>query len=347
MRRPTLAILAIALSGVLAACSGGTSPELTGKTWQLTSFQEKVPAFQGVVPAEEQANYSVTFDASGTFSAVADCNTVVGTFEKSGVDRLTLTMNASTLAFCGDESFSEIYLHLLARAARYTIVNDQLTIILDDESTLTFVVGVGPGSTPVESASAEALASVTPAPTASPTPTPTSSPSPTPTPTASPSPKPTATASATAKPTPTPTSKPTATPTAKPTPTPTPKPTATPAQGLLAKAWQLTGIKTTNPAFQGQIPADQQQNYTITFAADGTFSAVADCNTITGTYKTADATASSGNLTITPGGGSLKACGDDSFGDLYSYGLANVSSYAIASSVLTTTLVDDGQMTFK
>ena len=339
MRRATFAILLIALSGVLAACGGSSSPELTGKTWQLTSFQEKVPAFQGVVPAEEQSKYTVTFDPSGTFSAVADCNTVVGTYEKSGVDRLAITMGASTLAFCGDESFSEIYLHLLTRAARFTIANSQLTIILDDESTLSFVVGVAPGPTPVESASAEAVATATPTPT--PTASPTPSRSPTPTPTASPTPKPSATA--TAKPT----SKPTPTPTPKPTPSPTPKPTATPAQGLLAKTWQLTGIKTTNPAFQGQIPADQQKSYTIAFAADGTFSALADCNTITGTYKTADASASSGNLTITPDSGSLKACGDDSFGDLYSYGLANVSSYAIASSVLTTTLVDDGQMTFK
>ena len=75
MRPAVLAILAIALSGVLAACGGSATPELTGKTWQLTSFQEKVPAFQGVVPAEEQASYTVTFDPSGTFSAVADCNT--------------------------------------------------------------------------------------------------------------------------------------------------------------------------------------------------------------------------------------------------------------------------------
>ena len=157
MRRSLFAILVIALSGVVAACGGTTSPELTGKTWQLTSFQEKAPAFQGVVPAEEQSKYTVTFDTSGTFSAVADCNTVVGTYEKSGVDRLALTMNASTLAFCGDESFSEIYLHLLARAARYTIANSQLTIILDDESTLSFVVGVGPGATPAGSASAEAV----------------------------------------------------------------------------------------------------------------------------------------------------------------------------------------------
>jgi heat shock protein HslJ len=345
VRHPLLVILALAVSGLLAACGGSTADQLTGKTWQLASFQEKVPAFQGVVPAEEQSKYTVTFDPSGTFSAVADCNTVVGTYEKSGVDRLAITMNASTLAFCGDESFSEIYLHLLARAARYTIANSQLTVILDDESTLSFVVGAGPGSTPGGSASAEAIA--TPAPTASPTPTPT----PTPKPTASPTPKPTPTPSATAKPTGSPTSKPssnpTPTPTAKPTPTPTPASTTAPSQGLLGKAWQLTGIKTTNPAFQGQIPADQQQNYTITFAADGTFSALADCNTITGTYTTADAASSSGNLTITPSSGSLKACGDDSFGDLYSYGLANVSSYAIASGVLTTTLVDDGQMTFK
>ena len=51
MRTTLLVISLIALAGLVAACGGGGS-QLTGTTWQLTAVTEKVPAFQGVVPAD-------------------------------------------------------------------------------------------------------------------------------------------------------------------------------------------------------------------------------------------------------------------------------------------------------
>ena len=74
----TLLALVIGVAAIVAACSGSSaspSPSaasagggLTGATWQLTAITEKVPAFQGVVPAAEQPNYTIEFKADGSFA---------------------------------------------------------------------------------------------------------------------------------------------------------------------------------------------------------------------------------------------------------------------------------------
>jgi para-nitrobenzyl esterase len=128
---------------------------------------------------------------------------------------------------------------------------------------------------------------------------------------------------------------------------PTPAPTPPPAPGLIGKAWQLTAITTKNPAFQGVVPPDQQANYTVEFAAGGTFSAKADCNTVSGTYATADPSTASGSLTITPTLATTADCGDASLSDLYVLGLSNAASYTIANGGLTITLQDQGTLVYK
>ena len=95
------------------------------------------------------------------------------------------------------------------------------------------------------------------------------------------------------------------------------------------------------------MPAAEQPNYTIAFAADGTFSAKADCNTVAGKYTAADANASSGSLAIVPGPTTTAACPEGSLSDLYILGLSNAASYANVSGALTITLKDDGTLVFK
>jgi heat shock protein HslJ len=91
------------------------------------------------------------------------------------------------------------------------------------------------------------------------------------------------------------------------------------------------------------IPAAERSKYTIAFAAGGTFSATADCNTINGQWvATAD-----GGLSITPGASTIVACPDGSYGDLYVLALTNSASYAIATDVLTVTLKDGGSLGFE
>ena len=101
------------------------------------------------------------------------------------------------------------------------------------------------------------------------------------------------------------------------------------------------------PAFQGVVPDAQQANYTLEFKADGTFAAKADCNTVAGTFVTADPSAASGDLAIKPGVSTTAACPDGSFADLYVIGLTNASTYAVVNNQLTITLEDEGTLAFK
>ncbi len=109
------------------------------------------------------------------------------------------------------------------------------------------------------------------------------------------------------------------------------------------------------PAFQGVVPDNQQTLYTITFADDKSFEAKVDCNTVAGTYVTADPTASSGPLTVEPGPSTLGFCGEGSaadrsrrsLGDLYVIGLSSAASYAIDGGVLTITTTNGGTLQFK
>ena len=99
----------------------------------------------------------------------------------------------------------------------------------------------------------------------------------------------------------------------------------------------------TDPAFQGVVPADQQPNYTINFATDGTFSARADCNTVNGGYTVT----SSGGLTLTPGPTTTVACAEGSYSDLYIIGLTSARTYVVANNQLTITLADGGTLVYR
>jgi len=147
MRIRTFVVLAIGLTAIVAACSGSSGSSapsaaagagLTGKTWHLTAITEKVPAFQGVVPTADQANYTIEFKSDGTFSAKADCNQLAGTYTTSGTNGLTIVPGPMTMAMCPEGSLSSQYVESLGKAASYAIANDQLTITLSDEGTLVF-----------------------------------------------------------------------------------------------------------------------------------------------------------------------------------------------------------------
>jgi heat shock protein HslJ len=91
------------------------------------------------------------------------------------------------------------------------------------------------------------------------------------------------------------------------------------------------------------IPVDERAKYTLAFAGAGTFSATADCNTVTGTWTaTAD-----GGLTLTPGPSTVVPCPEGSHGDLYVLALTNSASYALAEAGLTITLRDGGRLGFE
>lgn len=95
------------------------------------------------------------------------------------------------------------------------------------------------------------------------------------------------------------------------------------------------------------MPQDRQVRYTLQFRADGTFSAQADCNTVSGTYSPADPSGSSGNLSLAPGPATIKACEEGSYGDLYITGIGNTAAFAIEGDTLTLTLVDSGTLEYR
>jgi heat shock protein HslJ len=83
---------------------------------------------------------------------------------------------------------------------------------------------------------------------------------------------------------------------------------------LTGTTWQWSASTTTVPASQSVTP--DPENYTIEFASDGSFSAKADCNQVSGSYTTSGST-----MTIELGASTLVACPDDSLSDLYLAGL--------------------------
>ena len=137
MRHRTLFALALAATVIVSACSSSGS-SLTGKTWQLTAITEKVPAFQGVVPEAQQANYTVEFKTDLSLGAKADCNQVSGTYTTTSSGGLTITLGASTMAACPEGSLSSQYILGLGNAASYAIASSQLTITLKDGGTLVY-----------------------------------------------------------------------------------------------------------------------------------------------------------------------------------------------------------------
>ena len=115
MHRALLAL--VILAATLAGCGAASDEDqLVDTHWRLAAFTEVTPAFQGVVPAEEQANYTIDFLANDAFAAKADCNLVAGAYTARR-SNLTITPGPTTMAFCGEESYGELYVHMLSRAA--------------------------------------------------------------------------------------------------------------------------------------------------------------------------------------------------------------------------------------
>jgi heat shock protein HslJ len=339
MKRAIIAAVCAA-SMLLIGCNNPAG--LTGRTWFLTSVVGRVPIFQWDLALRDKISYTITFNTDLTYAAKADCNQVSGTYATTTPRGITITPGLSTMAYCGPESHGNLYVGLLAAAKNYTVRLNDLTIETADGGTLNFT-SLQPASSesPGASSTATATASASASPTAKP------SASPTEKPTEQPTEKPTEQPTSGATGTPNPTNGATATP--KPTTAPTATPTSPPstANGLLGKDWQLTAITIAVPPFQGSVDEAQQPNYTVTFSEDATFSAKADCNTLTGGYTTADATAASGDLTITPGPTTVVACPAGSLSQLYMDALGQATSYTIADNLLTITLVDGGTLQYK
>jgi len=120
MRRIVLPVFLVAFVAITAACgnsaSSGSTSGLTGKLWKLSAITQVAPAFQGVVPAADQAKYTIEFNADGTFAAKADCNQLSGTYTTTPTGGLTIVLGPSTMAACPPESLAPQYVTGLGNA---------------------------------------------------------------------------------------------------------------------------------------------------------------------------------------------------------------------------------------
>ena len=138
MYKRTLTVVAVAAIVAVIAVACSSSSGLTGKAWQLTAITTKVPAFQGVIPAAQQASYTIEFRSDGTFSAKADCNQVAGTYTTTSTGGMAIVPGPSTLAACPEGSMGGEYVAALSKAASYVTASSQLTITLSDQGTLAY-----------------------------------------------------------------------------------------------------------------------------------------------------------------------------------------------------------------
>ena len=110
-----LATLAILL--LVAACGPAATPTpastMQGIVWQWVSVSNQSTGELTSVPNPE--SYTITFNADGTLNGQADCNTFSGTYSQE--TGFTITLGASTMAFCGEASLDQQYLALLGSVA--------------------------------------------------------------------------------------------------------------------------------------------------------------------------------------------------------------------------------------
>lgn len=141
----------------------------------------------------------------------------------------------------------------------------------------------------------------------------------------------------TAQPTAQPTEKPTDKPTEQPTAQPTEIPTEPPVTNLLG-AWKWTGA-TLNDGTK-YAPSNPNQ-YTATFAENGSLTALADCNTGSGTYMT-----NGSSLTIAIPVMTQASCPPDSLSTKFIQLLTQTASYSVQGNTLRLELqADSGTMT--
>jgi len=129
MKKLILISSLVLIALVLAACGGSGSNDLLNTTWQWASLKETEPASQSVVPNPE--NYTIVFEKEDVFTATADCNQVSGAYLLKGKE-LSIMPGPSTMAECGPESLSDMYVGLLSQVTSYEMDGKQLVLVVGD-----------------------------------------------------------------------------------------------------------------------------------------------------------------------------------------------------------------------
>ncbi len=108
-----------------------TQDQLVDILWQWVSLIETMPASQSMIADSE--NYNIVFRADGTYSAKADCNQLMGSYELLG-SQLRLEPGITTLAECGPDSSYDMYRDLLERVDGAGMREGVLVLFLADDA---------------------------------------------------------------------------------------------------------------------------------------------------------------------------------------------------------------------
>jgi heat shock protein HslJ len=131
-----LLVAALSVGVLLVGCASTPGSSLTGYTWKWTASTTVSPASQSVVP--DPQNYTIEFKPNQTFSAKADCNQVSGTWTSTEGNGIDITVGPSTMAACGPNSLSDLFVTGLGEASAYVLENSTLTLTALDKGTMTF-----------------------------------------------------------------------------------------------------------------------------------------------------------------------------------------------------------------
>jgi len=115
--RPILLLATLGVMLLVAACKPEATPtpgdSIQGVLWQWTSLTNKTTGETTTVSNPE--SYTITFNEDGTLNGQADCNTFNGTYSQE--NGFTITLGATSMAFCGEASLDQQYLTLLGSVA--------------------------------------------------------------------------------------------------------------------------------------------------------------------------------------------------------------------------------------
>jgi heat shock protein HslJ len=104
-----LGLMLMAAAACVPLVTPTPSSSIIGIVWQWTSVTNQTTKETTAVANPE--NYTITFNADGTLEGKADCNSFTGTYSQQ--NGFSVTLGASTMAFCGEASLDQQYLHLL------------------------------------------------------------------------------------------------------------------------------------------------------------------------------------------------------------------------------------------
>jgi heat shock protein HslJ len=108
-----LSVLLVAAACVPPPTPASSSNSIQDIVWQWTSVTNQTTKETTTVPNPE--GYTIIFNADGTLTGKADCNSFSGTYSQT--NGFSIKLGPSTMMYCGEASLDQQYLALLSSVA--------------------------------------------------------------------------------------------------------------------------------------------------------------------------------------------------------------------------------------